>query len=86
MDYQPQLKYDEFLDATGELCPMPVIYAQDKLARLPAGTILCIASDDVGVTIDFPAWCHSHKQEFISCEQQGTIYYCYIRKISSTSF
>ena len=86
MDHQPKLKYEEFLDTLGERCPMPVIHAQDKLARLPVGTILCIASDDIGVTVDFPAWCQSHKQEFISCEQQEHIYYCYIRKINKISF
>lgn len=51
------------LDARRLLCPMPVIRAQDAIARLNNGDIIKVICTDPGALNDVPAWCriNGHK-------------------------
>lgn len=51
------------VDARRLLCPMPVIRAQDAIAKLSNGEIIEIVCTDPGALNDIPAWCriNGHK-------------------------
>ena len=47
----------ETLDATGLLCPLPVLKARKRLKALPAGAVLRVLADDPAAVIDVPHFC-----------------------------
>ena len=51
------MKYDADLDATGLLCPMPVLKARKRLKTLEAGQVLRILADDPAAVVDLPHFC-----------------------------
>src|SRR5262244_2229055 len=50
---------DATLDATGLLCPLPVLKARRALKPLAAGAILEILATDPGATKDFEHFCQT---------------------------
>jgi len=47
----------EELDATGLLCPLPVLKARKRLQSMPAGARLRMRADDPAAVIDVPHFC-----------------------------
>jgi tRNA 2-thiouridine synthesizing protein A len=45
------------LDATGLLCPLPVLKARKRLAGLGPGALLRVRADDPAARVDFPHFC-----------------------------
>ncbi len=45
------------LDATGLLCPLPVLKARKRLQALQPGDILNIRADDPAAIVDIPHFC-----------------------------
>ena len=45
------------LDATGLICPMPVLKANRALRALPIGGRLLVRASDPAAAKDFPAYC-----------------------------
>jgi tRNA 2-thiouridine synthesizing protein A len=52
-------KPDSTLDATGLLCPLPVLKARRALKTVPAGGILEVLATDPGATKDFQHFCQT---------------------------
>jgi tRNA 2-thiouridine synthesizing protein A len=50
---------DSTLDATGLLCPLPVLKARRALRDVPAGGILEVLATDPGATKDFQHFCRT---------------------------
>jgi tRNA 2-thiouridine synthesizing protein A len=50
---------DSTLDATGLLCPLPVLKARRALRSVPAGGILEVLATDPGATKDFEHFCQT---------------------------
>jgi tRNA 2-thiouridine synthesizing protein A len=57
------------LDARRLLCPLPVIRAEQHIARLAPGDTLDILCTDPGALYDIPAWCRMHGHEIVMTEQ-----------------
>ncbi|MBC8476096.1 MAG: sulfurtransferase TusA family protein [Gammaproteobacteria bacterium] len=57
------------LDATGLLCPLPVIRTQDRVATLRQGDVLSVHCTDPGALHDIPAWCRIHGHELLSAQE-----------------
>ncbi|VAX08166.1 tRNA 5-methylaminomethyl-2-thiouridine synthase TusA [hydrothermal vent metagenome] len=62
---------EHHLDTRRLLCPMPVIRAQDAIAKLAAGDFLNVVCTDPGALHDVPAWCRVHGHRIVSAEQRG---------------
>lgn len=45
------------LDATGLLCPLPVLKARKRLQSLPKGAVLQLKTDDPAAIVDVPHFC-----------------------------
>jgi TusA-related sulfurtransferase len=71
---------DRLLDATGLLCPMPVVKASQALAVMEAGQVLEVLADDQGVKVDFPALCKSAGHEWLGFTQEGRVVRSFMRK------
>ena len=71
----------ETIDCLGELCPLPIIAAGRALRRTSVGSSFVIVSDDPGVLVDMPAFCHARRQELVSVETKGDVHRLFIRKV-----
>ncbi len=57
------------LDATGLLCPMPVIRTQDLVEDLSCGDTLEVLCTDPGALNDVSAWCRINGHKLIDAKQ-----------------
>ena len=67
-------------DATGLLCPLPVLRANRKLRELPVGGELTIRATDPASESDFPAFCKQTGHELVSTAREGEVLVFVIRK------
>ncbi len=58
------------LDATGLLCPLPVLKARRALKPLAPGAILEILATDPGATKDFEHFCQTAGCELLEASEQ----------------
>ncbi|TDI61341.1 MAG: sulfurtransferase TusA family protein [Alphaproteobacteria bacterium] len=68
------------LDATGLLCPLPVLRAQRKLRSMKAGEVLEVLATDPASKTDMPAFCDEAGHALISAEEVGEMLVYRIRK------
>ncbi len=75
-----ELKHDQFLDAKGLNCPLPVLKAKLALNRMTEGKILCVEATDPHSTIDFQAYCARSGHEIIRTTTVDDVITFYIKK------
>ena len=51
------IHFDADLDATGLLCPLPVLKARKRLQPLAPGAVLRVRTDDPAALVDIPHFC-----------------------------
>ncbi len=56
-DTPDDLPCDAVLDASGLLCPLPVLKARKRLQGLAEGAVLKVRADDPAARVDFPHFC-----------------------------
>jgi tRNA 2-thiouridine synthesizing protein A len=61
---------DATLDATGLLCPLPVLKARRALKPLAPGAVLEILATDPGATKDFEHFCQTTGCELIEASEE----------------
>ncbi len=60
------------LDASGLLCPLPVIRTQERCQELRPGDTMEVRSSDPGALNDIPAWCRVHGHRVVEAlERDG---------------
>lgn len=75
---------DECLDATGLICPEPVMLLHRKVRGLSAGAVLKVIATDPSTQRDVPKFCTFLGHELVFSEERGGEYWYYI-KVSATS-
>lgn len=68
------------LDATGLLCPLPVLKARKRLAPLEIGDELEVRADDPAAIIDMPHFCAEAGHELIDVRESDAVQIYVIRK------
>ena len=58
------------VDARRLLCPMPVIRAQDAIAKLSNGDIIEVVCTDPGALNDVPAWCRINGHKVLDTKEK----------------
>ena len=74
------VKADATLDATGILCPLPIIWTADRIKQLAVGQVLEVLATDVAILDDLPAWCRATGHEFLGFEGEPPPYRGYTRR------
>lgn len=59
---------DDELDATGLLCPLPVLKAAKRLRAMAPGAVLKMLADDPAAVIDVPHFCNEQRYTLLSSE------------------
>ena len=67
-------------DATGLLCPLPVLRANRKMRELPVGGELTVRATDHASESDFPSYCKQTGHELVSTSREGEVLVFVIRK------
>lgn len=68
------------LDATGLLCPLPVLKARKRLQMLSPGETLTMRADDPAAVVDVPHFCAEAGHELVSAMNEGAVQVYVIRK------
>ena len=72
---------DTLLDATGLLCPLPVLKARRALRAVPAGGILRVLATDPGAVKDFEHFCNTTGCQLVeSSEEAGGVFRFRLKK------
>ena len=72
--------HDQYLDAKGLNCPLPVLKAKLALNRMAQGEVLCVEATDPHSTIDFRAYCARAGHEIIHVDSEDDVITFYIKK------
>jgi tRNA 2-thiouridine synthesizing protein A len=75
-----EYKEDQVLDASGLLCPMPVVKAGKVMRGMDEGKILKIIATDRGAIADFPAWADDTGNELLGWHEEGGSFVFFIKK------
>jgi tRNA 2-thiouridine synthesizing protein A len=70
------------LDATGLLCPLPVLKARKRLNALTVGDQLRMRADDPAAVIDVPHFCAQAGHTLVESTQDGDVQIYLIEKTS----
>lgn len=65
------IAWDDDLDATGLLCPLPVLRARKRLLALPLGAVLRVRATDPAAVVDMPHFCAEAGHELVSATHDG---------------
>jgi tRNA 2-thiouridine synthesizing protein A len=68
------------LDATGLLCPLPVLKARKRLLSLTSGDTLVVRTDDPAAIVDVPHFCAEVGHALEHSAQDGDAMIWTIRK------
>ena len=61
------------LDATGLLCPLPVLKARKRLQALKVGETLVVQADDPAAIVDVPHFCAEAGHTLVSSDLDGPV-------------
>ena len=59
------------LDASGLLCPLPVLKARKRLNAMSTGAELILRTDDPAAVVDVPHFCNEAGHALMSCVEDG---------------
>jgi tRNA 2-thiouridine synthesizing protein A len=65
------MNWDHELDASGLLCPLPVLKARKRLQGMAQGQVLRMRATDPAAVIDVPHFCAESGHELIGTEEDG---------------
>ena len=75
------MQADATLDATGTLCPIPIIWTAERIRELQVGQVLEVLATDEAILDDLPAWCRATGNEFLGFDVELPIYRGYTRRL-----
>lgn len=76
----PTMHVDRFVDARGQMCPMPVLSLAKAFRELQPGQVLSISATDQGARKDIPAWAEKTGNRLLDMtEEQGVLTF-YLQK------
>ena len=74
------MRHDAELDATGLLCPLPVLKAAKRLRAMGRGEVLRMIADDPAADIDVPHYCAESGNQLLGAEDDGIGRVYFIKK------
>jgi tRNA 2-thiouridine synthesizing protein A len=68
------------VDATGLVCPEPLMIVRNKVRGMRSGETVHITATDPTTRRDFHNFCHFMGHELVAQEQRGEVFEYWIRK------
>ena len=63
------MTWDDELDASGLLCPLPVLKARKRLKGMAPGAVLRLIATDPAAVVDVPHFCREAGHTLIATEE-----------------
>jgi tRNA 2-thiouridine synthesizing protein A len=74
------IKFDQFLDAKGMSCPLPILKTKKAVEALSKDQVLKVESTDAGSKNDMASWAKRTGNEILKIEEGAGTYTFYIKK------
>lgn len=74
------MKFDYQVDATGLLCPLPLLKSKRQLNRMQVGEVLLLIATDANAEEDLRKFCSQSQHEFIRAETADQTLRIFLRK------
>jgi tRNA 2-thiouridine synthesizing protein A len=74
------MDWTETVDATGLLCPLPVLRARKRLAGMAPGAVLRLTTTDPAAVVDVPHFCAEAGHTLLSEAEEGAARVWMIRR------
>lgn len=72
--------FEELIDLTGLLCPLPVLKARKRLESMQSGRVLKVLATDPMSTVDMPHFCNEQNHSLLTSEKNGDVLIFRIRR------
>jgi len=76
----PSIQADRYIDAKGQMCPMPVLMLAKAIRDLQPGQVLALSATDKGARRDIPAWAEKTGNKLLDVIEQADLLTFYIQK------
>jgi tRNA 2-thiouridine synthesizing protein A len=77
---QTEIEVASVLDASGLLCPMPIVKTAKAMKELEPGQVLKLITTDRGSLADVPAWAGSTGNELLERYEEDGAFVFFLRK------
>ena len=74
------MKYDDELDATGLLCPLPVLKIRKRLKSLETNQIVKVIADDPAAIVDVSHFCREQGHKLLKNQKDDKILTFFVQK------
>ncbi len=74
------IKFDQFLDAKGLSCPLPILKTKKAIETLSKDQVLKVESTDAGSKNDLASWAKRTGNELLKIEEGSGTFTFYIKK------
>ena len=74
------IKEDQVLDASGLLCPMPIVKTNKAIKELQSGQILKVIATDAGYPPDIEAWSRQTGNQLLRSVAEGGKFIVFLQK------
>ncbi len=78
--YIADMTWDDEIDTSGLLCPLPVLKARKRLRSMAPGAVLRLAATDPAAVVDVPFFCAESGNELVATHEEGPVTVYLIRK------
>ncbi len=75
-----ELAADRRLDCIGLYCPLPILRTREAIARMAAGEVLEMTSDDPASEADMKSWVARTGHELLEIDKHGAVFRFLVRK------
>jgi tRNA 2-thiouridine synthesizing protein A len=79
-DYLNGMEITDHLDATGLLCPLPVLKLRKRLGPLTPGQCIELRADDPAAVVDVPHFCAEAGHDLVSVTEADGVQTYVVRK------
>lgn len=74
------MTWDDELDASGLLCPLPVLKARKRLKGMAPGAVLRLIATDPAAVVDVPHFCREAGHDLLAAEDGDGVRVYLIRR------
>ena len=71
---------DVTIDATGLLCPLPVLKLQKAMKPLMQGQVACLLATDPAAVIDVPHFCNEQGHRLVETREEAEATHYFVAK------
>lgn len=75
-----EMSIDKYLDASGLLCPEPVMLLHKTVREVAVGDVIEVVATDPSTVRDIAKFCHFLGHELLHHEERDKKYFFYIKK------